>query len=250
MQPITYHLEFKNPVLVADFCDSLTALSDEYGRIKALQEHPDHEAYDLYVEKITEGSIIATLQEYAPYAIAIAEAVNTSHDLLGNLKQTIEWLRHKIGPRPDFEPEQLENAAKLVAPLSRDVSSSIVLSGNTFHGPVTINLNSSAGAEIKKNAEAELHEMGRPKLEIKEGVVLRWYQARNDPKSKSGDRAIIDEVSPKSIRTVFIGDGLKAKMIESKDNPFKQSYTVSVAIETVGGRPTKYQIIDVQGAAK
>ncbi|MFO1451369.1 MAG: hypothetical protein U1F61_24630 [Opitutaceae bacterium] len=245
MQPITYRLEFKNPVLVTDFCDSLTALSDEYCRLKALQEHPDYEAYDLYVEKITEGSIVAILQEYAPYAIAIAEAINNSHDLLGNLKKTIDGLRSKIGPRPDFDPEQLENAAKFVVPLTRDVSSSIVLSGNTFNGPVTINLNSTAGAEIKKNAEFELHEMGRAKLEIKEGVALRWYQARNDPKSKSGDRAIIEAISPKSIRTVFIGEGLKSKMIGAKDNPFKQSYVVSVAIETVGGRPTKYQIIDV-----
>lgn len=235
-------------MLVSDFCDSLNALSDEYYRIKALQDHLDEDAYDLYVEKITEGSILATLQEYAPYAIPIVEAANSSYDLLGNLKQTIDWLRNKVGPKPVFEPEQLENAARLVAPLTRDVSSSIVLSGNTFNGPVTINLNSTGGTEVKKNAEAELHEMGRPKLEIKEGVTLRWYQARNDPKSKSGDRAIIDAVSPKSIRTVFIGDGLKAKMIESKDNPFKQSYTVSVAIETIGGRPTKYQIIDVQGA--
>lgn len=246
MQPITYHLEFKNPVLVSDFCDSLTALSDEYGRIKALHEEPDHDAYDLYVEKITEGSIIATLQEYAPYAIAIVEATNSSYDLLGNLKKTIDWLRDKIGPKPDFEPEELENVAKLVAPLTHDFKSSMILSGNTFHGPVTINLNSTGGAEVKKNSESELHEMGRPKLEIKEGVLLRWYQARNDPKSKSGDRAIIDEVSPKSIRTIFIGDGLKAKMIGSKDNPFKQNYVVSVAIETIGGRPTKYQIIDVQ----
>jgi hypothetical protein len=249
MQPITYHLEFKNPVLVTDFCDSLTSLSDEYSRIKALGEQPDVDAYDLYVEKITEGSIIATLQEYAPYVIAIAEGVNCSSDLLSNLKQTIDWLRDKVGPKPDFEPEQLANAVKFVAPLTRDVTSSIVLSGNTFNGPVTINLNSTEGSEVKKNAESELHEMGRAKLEIKESVILRWYQARNDPKSKSGDRAIIDSVSPKSVSTVFIGDGLKSKMIGSKENPFQLSYLVNVAVETIGGRPTKYQIIDVLGTA-
>lgn len=82
-------------------------------------------------------------------------------------------------------------------------------------------------------------------MEIREKIDLRWYQARNDPKSKAGDRAIIDLVSKKSVKTTFLSEGLKAKMLSSTKNPFNNTYSVSVAIESIGGLPVHYRIIDI-----
>lgn len=38
--------------------------------------------------------------------------------------------------------------------------------------------------------EPEINLMKEPISGIKEKVLLHWYQARNDPKSKAGDKAI------------------------------------------------------------
>jgi len=249
MNQLTFELRYKNPVPVAEFCDALSSLADEYERAKSIGDRPDADAYDLCISRIEEGSIIAYLQEYGPYAIALAEAANASIDFLKNLSDGISWLRTKAGPKPEFDPEQLDNTIRLVTPVARDSGASITISGNTFNGPVTINMNSGEAEVVRDTAKFELESLGRPKLEIKKGVVLRWYQARNDAKSRSGDRAIIDALHPKSVKTVFVSEGLKAQLISADSNPFKLKYVVDVAIEAVGGRPTKYQIFDIHGIA-
>jgi len=247
MSEITFRLEYKNPVLVADFCEALASIADEYNRIKALQERPDEDAYDIYVSRITDGSIIAYLKEYGPYAMALVEGFNTSGDFITHWRDIMLWLKTKAGPKPELHPEQLENAIRFVNPVTRDSAASITLAGNTFNGPVSIMLNSKEASEVKSNAQVELNEMGRTSFEIRQKVALRWYQARNDTKSKSGDRAIVEELYPKSVKTTFLNEGLKARLIGANENPFKSTYAVDIAVEAIGSRPTKYQIIDVHG---
>jgi hypothetical protein len=80
---------------------------------------------------------------------------------------------------------------------------------------------------------------------IQEKVLLYWYQARNDPRSKSGDRAIIESISTSAVKVVFVNENIKAKILSSSENPFMLAFVVDVAVETIQGRPALYRILEM-----
>lgn len=248
MPEIIYRLEYKHPIQVSDFCESLGSFAEEYKRINSLREDPSDGEFDLYVTEITKGSIIAKLVEMAPFAITIAENTNTIIDFISSFRTAIGWLNGKIGPKPDFKSEQLENIAKVMKPVASDVGAQLnVFGGIQIQGDVHITINHYEGTVIRQSAQHELQELGRPRFELKEKVVLKWYQARYDTKSKSGDRAVIDAVYPSSVKTVFVNEGVKAKMLSGHENPFLLQYLVDVMVEIVQDQPTKYRILESYG---
>lgn len=246
MSALIYQLDHKQPVQVNEFCESLAAFADEYRRVNA--DNEDGSQLDLYISEIRRGSIMATLVQLAPFAIVASEHVNTISDFIGNFSTAVAWLRERVGPKPAFKAEQLESIAKMMKPIASDTAANLTIKGDIhFHGDVNITINNSQAQSVRNAAQVELQEMGRARFDLKEKVILRWYQARYDPKSKSGDRSIIDAVFPKSVKTVFVNEGVKAKMLAGDSNPFRSQYIVDVMVDLVSQTPTKYRILDCFG---
>jgi hypothetical protein len=77
----------------------------------------------------------------------------------------------------------------------------------------------------------------------KERVLLVWYQARTDIKSKVGNKGIIEEISKKPLNITFENEALKEELIHGDINPFRTAYIVDVKVMTVQEKPTVYKIL-------
>jgi len=58
--------------------------------------------------------------------------------------------------------------------------------------------------------------------------LLTFFQARNDSKSRIGNKGIIEQLSDKPLNVVFETDKLKRKILYSDKNPLTISYFVDV----------------------
>jgi len=74
--------------------------------------------------------------------------------------------------------------------------------------------------------------------------VLTFYQARNDPKSKLGNKGTIEEISDKHLNITFVPDELLEEMIHGETNPFETAYVVDISIENINKKPAIYKRIN------
>ena len=74
-------------------------------------------------------------------------------------------------------------------------------------------------------------------------ALLYWHQARNDARSTTGDKGIIESISDMPVKVICMKDSLKTEMILDIQNPFKEAYIVDVAVETINGKPAVYKIM-------
>jgi hypothetical protein len=253
-------LDLKNtrPVDLFDLSRAFDAFAKEYKRSLFAYDDPYlQEEVSLHVTSIRSGSIIAELAALAPYALPIVENANTIFDFCSNLKTAFDWLRGE-GTRPkEVEPDQLENYASIVGPVVKDAGSQLNIQGGIsaqnvtiINNPIIIALDHTMASRVQEGANRELALLTKRKAGLHEKVVLSWYQARNDPKSKNGDRAIIESIEPRSIRALFVNASVKAKMLSGVRNPFKQAYLVDVMVETVQNKPVLYRILEVHEVIK
>jgi len=111
--------------------------------------------------------------------------------------------------------------------------------------PIQITLNSLEANAAQNTAKREIELLHEPITGTKEKVLLYWYQARNDPRSQAGDRAIIESIYRGPVKAVFMNENVKAKMLLDTPNPFTHAYVVDVSVETVRDRPALYRILNV-----
>lgn len=245
MQNTYFIIEHKKPVRVDQFCSSLDSFSDEYRRYAALHADTKDADAELFIEEIQKGSILIKLIELTPYVIPIVENASSVCDFITNFKDTITWLKGGAKPKEEITAEQLENILRVAKPVADNSSTAISIgNGNTFNAPINIVINSNDAKEVCSKALFELKNLGQEETKLLENTALTWYQARNDPKSKSGDRAIIQLISSTSVKTVFTNEELKSAIISDKANIFKNIYFVDILVHLRGGKPVKYQIIN------
>jgi hypothetical protein len=244
---LTIKIDNKHPVELTEFTSAFLAMGEEYKRyITKNDTTAVDEDIRLYIKEIKTGSIIADLQALAPLALPFVENATTIIGFTAHIKTGIDFLLGKSNEKPELEKQSYENLSVILAPVAKDNGSQINFSP-TVNGNVVLNLNvSSLEANAVQNACArEIAQLKEPETGFHDKVLLYWYQARNDTKSKTGDRAIVESISPANVKTIFATESIKAKMIlDDHENPFKSGYVVDVAVETVNGRPKLYKITE------
>jgi hypothetical protein len=98
---------------------------------------------------------------------------------------------------------------------------------------------------IQNGVRKRIEALKEPVAGIREQVLLYWYQARKDLKSQTGDKAVIESIDPKPVKTIFVNEDIKTRVLFESQNPFKLAYIVDVAIETIDNRPVVYKILHV-----
>jgi hypothetical protein len=237
------------PVAVADYAGALTALESEFrnyadgngGRGFA-------EGVGLYVTRLKTGSLISELQALAPFALPFAEHANSILGFAGHLKSGFDYL---LGRSPSAERppnRSIQNLISIAEPVARDGGS--VLSVNTIiQGDVHFHLKlPSKDANAAQNVARRVVSTERtPTSAVRERVLLYLFQARSDPRSKAGDRAIIESISESPVRLEFVNEMVKLSVVGGTENPFKLAFIVDVEVGTVGGRPLLYKVLAVHG---
>ena len=239
------HMELSRPVELTDLTLSLLGLGDEYRDF--VERHPEictKAGAKLYVRKIKSGSIITDLVAMIPGALPFVEHANTVIQFAGHLKIVLDYLLQRTDAKPELGRRNLENALKVLEPVAKDPSGGIQIIAMP-ESTVIVNLNSTEANAIQNRARRELEALQEPKVGLHRKVLMYWYQARNDPTSRAGDRAIIESISPRPVKVVFEDDQLKGTILADQENIFRFGYVVDVAVETVQGVPTLYRVLAI-----
>lgn len=247
--PVKLTVEFKNvhPIELTDLTQSLLAFADEYKRYLARDEEPTvADDVRLYVKEIRPGSIVADLVAMAPYALPFVENANHIFKFLGYLKTAYDYLLGESDEKPQLERNNYLNLTNILEPVAKDNGS--YLNVGAIHvttGPITVNINSMKANAIQNAANRELAALKAPTTGMHEKVLLYWFQARNDPKSKTGDKAIIESLHKGPVKALFVNESIKAKILSASENPFTMAYVVDVAVETIKEKPALYRILEM-----
>lgn len=244
---LTITIQNINPVELMDFTQAFLSLSDEYHRYLSLE---DSDALDqdvkLYVKQIRTGSIVADLVALAPLALPFAENANT---ILGFSKYVRTGIGYLLGTqknKPVFEKADYLNLSNIVAPIAKDNGSQINFN-TTINGDValTLNVTSLEANAIQNAATREMAALREPGTGFHDKVLLYWYQARNDPKSQRGDKAIVESIISRPVKVLFANESIKAQLLSGEANPFKHAYVVDLAVETIAGVPRLFKILNI-----
>ena len=242
--PYTLTIDLKNtqPVELVDFTNSLNGLADEYRRFAALRDPEFHEDIRLYIERIETGSIIAKIIEMMPYAMPFVGDANTIVEFCANLKNAIEWLKGSTHAQPEIERHTLENVTRVIEPVAKDGGAVLTIGNIESYANVNITINNIEANAVQNQARRLLDEMRKPITGYHSNMVVYWYQARNDPNSQRGDRAVIEALWPNPVKTVFATESVKARMLFGTENPFASAFVVDVQVQSIKDRPVLYTI--------
>ena len=247
-------IEIKNlkPVELVDYAQSMICVGSEYTRFLASGENaatPDD--VKLYVKAVRTGSIITELVAIAPFAIPFIEHSATIFEFAKHLKVLLDWFAGRSDKKPEaLEKTTLQNLSNIVEPVAKDNGAQMNLGAVNVAGDMNLTLNiSSLDANAIQNAiRREIDAMKEPVTGIHPQVLMYWAQARNQPDSKSGDKARIESIFRGDVKVVFANDRLKSKMLYEPAHPFALAYVVDVAVETIEGRPALYRVLEVHEA--
>ncbi|MBS7778515.1 hypothetical protein [Acidovorax sp. CCYZU-2555] len=243
--------EIKNvrPVELNDLTESLRALGNEYQDFIS-REHPDATASEvrLYVNEVKSGSVIATLCAMSPLLLDGISYVNTVVDFTGFLKHVVSRLSGDDVNSAGVEellPSTLSNVSQIVEPIAKDGGSQLNIGTLNVTGNVYLQVPSKEANVIQNQARRIAGERKAKTSGKHEKVVLHWFQARADKDSRSGDRAKIESISSKAVKTICATESLKSRMVLSDKNPFNEAFIVDVVAETINGKVVVYKVIEL-----
>ena len=244
---LTIEIKNREPIELVDLTRSFTSFADEYKRY--LSSHEIITPVDeikLYIKEIRTGSIIADLVALAPLALPFAENANTIIGFSTYLKSAYDYLTGKSTDKPILDRQNYQNLSNFIEPVVKDNGSQMnchtTINGNV---QLTINLNSLEANAAQNSAKREIDALAAPVTGVHDKVLLYWYQARNDPRSTTGDKAIIESIYPNPVKVIFDSELIKMKMLSDPENIFVHAYVVDVSVETIKGKPAIYKIINI-----
>jgi hypothetical protein len=246
---LTVRICNQKPIELVDFTECLLGVGQQY--IRFLAKNPEiAESKDirLYVKEVRPGSTIADLIPLAPYALPIIENANSILGFAGYMLAFGKFLLGKDEKPQNIEKTDYDQFNKIVNPIAKDSSSQFNLTA-VINGDVKLNQTFNIGHveanAIQNGIARQLQMLKAPVERLQKKVLLYWYQARNDPKSKFGDMSIIESISQIPVKTIFAFDALKYEMMfGDKSNPFHYAYIVDVMVDTIQGKAAAYKIIE------
>ncbi len=241
-------IDNKEPIELVDLTKSLFSIASQFTTyVQKNGQFKEEREAKLFVKEIKSGSVIVELIELATIGmIPFMENFNTILDFTKYIKTTFTYLLNGEGEKPELQPTDYKELSAIVNPVAKDKASQINFS-TTINGNVTLNfhLDSTKSNAIQNIVKRELDQLKLPAQQddIHEKVVLTWFQARGNIKSKTGNKAVIEEISKKEMNVLFEDDKLKEQMLHSDINPFTTAFIVDVKILNVNDKPAIYKIL-------
>lgn len=238
-------LKNQSPIELNDLGRALNSLADEFNRFS--NRHQVNSNAKLFVKEVRKGSIVIDLISSVPVLLPIAEQFNTVFEFGSFIKNAFDYLLDRTNDRPEGDSKTFENIANIVNPIAGNKGSQINISvSNTGNGDIYVQIPATEeeSQRIKTKAGFEKEKLQLPNVDLKERVTMYIYQARNEIKSKSGDKGIIESISKQPKKIIFGNEGIKREIMNSDENVFHYAYVVDVVVETKEEKPIAYKIMN------
>ena len=238
-------IKIKNtePVELVDLTNSLLCLADEYKHFIGLRDGPPaSEEIKLYIKEIKTNCIITDLIASAPGLLPFMGHAMTVIDFTKFLKDSIGFFIGGHKEFPELDMRSYKNITGFLEPVAKDNGSQLNLNG-TINGGVHLHfdMTSDDANAVQRRISRKMDQLKEPATGEKSEVLLYWYQARNDPKSVAGDRAIVESISKMPVKTIM-NPKIKKEMLSGDENPFNLAYIVDLKVETINDNPRVYKI--------
>jgi hypothetical protein len=232
------------PVVLTDLTLALLAVSQQFESFVEYELPPEQRiSSELLVKEVRTGSIIF---ELVAYAIPMAPLFWQGGSLLEwakCAKDTLLYLEGKIkSPPKQLSKSDLKQWNNILEPIAKDNGSQmnmIVHDGGTVVQQFVFNSEQANAAQNR--IRREIGAIDEPVDVTHRKRVMTWYQAKFDPESQTGNKAIIESISKKPLRVVFETNAIKDAMFHqgtSSSKPWHElAYIVDVQVQTVNEVP-------------
>lgn len=251
-EKMVFELRNVQPLELAALADCLLSTSAEFQRYLALHESSAaSEDVKLLVREVRNGSVVFDL--FAACQTLLPEVMQHGKTLLGflgELKKAVRFLlKQENEPKPEsLDKARLERIEKMVQPTARDVGGAqitiIVEKGGNLCDSLTLGV-MEANA-IQNSVRRELDQLREPVAGYHDDVVLYLFQTRDDTKSETGDKAIIERFGKSPVRTRFATEEAKAKVLGIPNNIFRNAFLVDVRVDTIEDKPVLFTVLRVK----
>ena len=254
---IELKVELEKPAELYDLVRSFTALAsqfDEYIRAEYPQ-FVDSET-KIYVEEIRSGSIIADL---VPIIQPLIQNMDSALIIDGFINRYGGLLKgYANGKRKSgVSKSDLNDFMGQIASIAKDKNGSLSISSAEFHQTkrtmrAAVTFNSIESRQIEEEASSHRKTLEAKAYEVVSNVLMVFWQSNiKEAKlgKRSGEKAIIEEVTRTPLAVIYESDLAEAKIkgmiVGGDQNVFKKGFYVTCRIERLNERPVAYRISEV-----
>lgn len=247
---LTIEVKNSKPIDLIDLTTSLAAFAEAFKDF-ATEETGDPLPGNmrLYVKEIRSGSIIADLIALNEQAAWLLEHAEVFGAFVTNINDVANFfLGRPNGLSAPPTVKQARQISQILDPVAKDYGSQMNI--NVSDGGV-VNIHQHIHfIPVEANAiQNKVDQYLGPKLpaeQIMADKLMVLEQVKNNPSSKSGDRGVIEAISPKAVKLQFVSEEVKRKVLELKENPLQSVFLVDVDVRSIDGKPMLYRILDVK----
>lgn len=244
-------VEIRNerPVDVVDLATSLSALGRSFQEYMSEAVGEPAGNISLGVERIESGSIVATLVPTVEQMTWLWEHRGDVAGFVTHIKDIAEYL---LGSAPVAKAligkKEIERTAQIVEPVAKDNGAQFNISARDNSRVIVNYIINSRDANALQNAARRITGEHVAKAEeFERGVLMVLEQVKNNPNARTGDRGIIEKISPKAVRLRFAGADVKNAILDLAGiNPLRCAYLVDVRVHYAGGEPKLYEVLSVE----
>jgi len=250
-------VEYHNsqPIDLLEFSASLEALAREHqSHMHTNRPGLDIDETRLLIIDVRKGSIILELTAALAPIISTMEVTNTAISFIEHFKKFGLPLASKNGRAPDASTQQLKNFGDTVQAIAAQKDGQFIMAarhsdGNTIQ---EFRVESLGARNIVENAQAQRREIEDRSSSALKRVLMRLHQSSvADPKvgKRTSEKGVIERIdaTPRTLVYVsdLVGQRIKSEILQPDGNPYSKGFIVDVDVETVGGRPKVYRILEV-----
>ena len=251
MQDTFLRIEIKNrePVELLDLTASMQALGQQFIRYAFdTGVHARESDVRLYIQEIRSGSILADLVSIAQQGSFILSDLQLLGGFAKSLKESYDYFAgaSSIDP-PLLKHSDLRQISKIIEPVAKDNGSQYNFNVND-HGKVVLQFgyNSLEANAIQNRISREISlSPGNATETVFERETLYFRQARDDVKSQTGDKGIIERFSTRPVKLLFASENIKNDILNLKDNIFHKAFIVDGKVHIAEGKPVAYTIYKI-----
>ncbi|MDO5705473.1 MAG: hypothetical protein Q4G49_10445 [Paracoccus sp. (in: a-proteobacteria)] len=252
---IEIFIKNSEPIDLLDFTASLTGIAREHeAQVRASTPQVSVDETRLLIVDVRKGSIILELLPVLAPFVSTAEVTNTAVAFVENMRAAVTQLSQPGGRIQNATTTQLKNLNDTVRLVADDAKGELSIAARYKSGDVIqeIVIDKKDAQVIEANVTAQRKEIEAKGSAQYERVLMRLHQSSADGlklDKRTSEKGIVEriDITPRTLiyASDRAGERIKNEILNGDGNPFQKGFIVDLDVETVGGKPRVYRILDV-----
>lgn len=252
---IVIEIRNRDPIDLLDFSAQLTGIAHEHeAKMRADNPNVDIDETRLLVVDVRKGSIIMELLPVLAPIVSTIDYANTVISFVKHMKSGLGSLIPAGGRLENANTQQLKNFGDTVHAIAQDSEGQLLIAARHQNGDVIQEfvVSRDEAKAIETNANAQRRELQEPRQDIYHRVLMRLHQSSVENLKvgkRTSEKGIVERIDDRPRTLIYASDlagqRIKDEILKPNGNPFQKGFIVDLDVETVGGKPKLYRIMEV-----